>query len=114
MNRALSALSYLVKQAEENNGGSVIAVAHSKFLKVLLSILDDVPLLQGATTQQANCCIDVLDMKRDGSFAVLGQRSNLVGGVISNAPEDFELKVPLGRIVRVNEKRHILDLLESS
>lgn len=110
MTRATSTLSYLVKEAAEN-GGSVIGIAHSKFLKVLLSILDDVPLVQGTTTQQANCCIDVLDMKRDGSVITLGPKSNLVGGrLLSNAPEDFSLSVPAGRIVRVNEKRHLIDL----
>lgn len=109
MNRCTSALTYLVKEAEKN-GGSVIAVSHSKFLKVLLSIMDDVPLIQGATTQQTNCCIDVLDMKRDGSFVTLGPKCNLIGGAMSNAPQDFSLRVPAGRVVRVNEKRHLVDL----
>jgi len=73
-------------------------------------MLEDVPLIQGAATQQENCCIDVLDMKRGESFVTLGPKCNLLGGHMSNAPEDFELQVPAGRVVRVNEKRHLVDL----
>lgn len=109
MNRACSALQFLVKEAEAN-GGSTVAIAHSKFNKILLAILEDVPLIQGAAIQQSNCCFDVLDMKRNEPAVNLGPKSNLFGGPLSNAPEDFLLQVPAGRVIRVNEKRHLEDL----
>ena len=109
MNRACAALSSLVKQAEAN-GGEVAAVAHSKFLKILLAVFEDVPLVQAAAIQQSNCCIDVIDIKRDAPMVILGPKCNLFGGALSNAPDNFELRVPAGRVVRLNERRHLEDL----
>jgi broad specificity phosphatase PhoE len=109
LNRSVTALEELVKEAEAN-GGTVAAVAHSKFLKVLLAVVEDMPLAQAVATQQTNCCIDVLDMKRGAPPITLGPKSNLFGGPISQAPLDFELKVPSGKIMRINEKRHLDDL----
>jgi broad specificity phosphatase PhoE len=102
-------LGALVKEAEEN-GGTVAAIAHSKFLKVLLAVVEDTPLAQIIATQQTNCGINVLDMKRGTPLVILGPRSALFGGSLSNAPNDFELKVPSGKIIRINEKRHLHDL----
>lgn len=103
------ALEALVKEAEAN-GGTVAAIAHSRFLKVLLAVVDDMPLTQAVATQQTNCCIDVLDMKRNAPPIMLGANSNLFGGKNSEAPFDFELKVPSGKVMRINEKRHLEDL----
>mmetsp|Transcript_23656 Transcript_23656/g.42930 ORF Transcript_23656/g.42930 Transcript_23656/m.42930 type:complete len:369 (+) Transcript_23656:1-1107(+) len=109
MERIASSLRFLVKEANEN-GGSVIAISHSKFNRVLLAVMEDKPLIQGAAIQQANCCINVLDLKRDGSTTTLGPKCNLLGGPLSNAPDDFSLQIPVGKVVRVNEKRHLENL----
>lgn len=109
MERIASSLRYLVNEANEN-GGSVIVVSHSKFNRVLLAVMEDKPLIQGAAIQQQNCCVNVLDLKRDGSTTTLGPKCNLLGGPLSKAPQDFSLRVPAGRVARVNEKRHLEDL----
>jgi broad specificity phosphatase PhoE len=109
LNRSVASLGALVKEAEEN-GGTVAAIAHSKFLKVLLAVVQDTPLAEIIATQQTNCCINVLDMKRGAPLTTLGSKSTLFGGSLSNAPNDFELEVPSGKIIRINEKRHLQDL----
>lgn len=95
----------------EINGGSIAAVAHSKFLKVLLAAVQDMPLTIAVTSQQMNGCINVLDMKRNSTLVTtLGPKCNLLGGLLSNAPNDFDLQVPIGKVRRINEKRHLEDL----
>ena len=79
---------------------------------MLLAVVEDMPLAQAVATQQTDCCIDVLDMKRDAPPITLGPKSNLFGGPISQASSDFELKVLSGKIMQINKKCHLDDLLE--
>ena len=97
-------------QAAVANGGAITAISHSTFLRAILAVIQDMPLAQAASTPQKNGCINVVDMKRDGSFVTLGPKSNLFGGPLSQAPSDFELQVPAGRVMRINEIRHLTDL----
>ena len=109
--RAASALDSLVDIAL-NNGGSAIAFSHSTYLRILLALVMDVPLVNAATLEQKNCCINVLDVstkeKRD-----VGPQSNLFGVSSSSsvAPQDFSLRIPYVEVVRVNEIQHLNGLL---
>ena len=98
-------------EAAKGSGGSVAAVTHSRYIRMLLAVVLDESLAESIASQQANCCINVLDMKADGSHREAGPKSPLVGGPLSFAPEDFSLLVPAGNAIRVNECRHLQDLL---
>jgi broad specificity phosphatase PhoE len=96
-----------VDEAAAIGGGSVVAVAHSTYLRMLLATMLDIPLAQAATLEQKNGCINVLDLRRDGATRVVGPKSTVLGGRLSSAPRNFGLEIPKGTVVRVNEKRHL-------
>jgi broad specificity phosphatase PhoE len=103
--RVENALHSLVEQAAESENNCLAAVAHSSYLRVLLLCLQDKSLLEYSIIKQGNCCINVLDLKKNGDTRTLTDRSKLVG---ARAPRDFAMKTPIGNVVRVNEIRHLI------
>jgi broad specificity phosphatase PhoE len=91
----------------------VAAVTHSTYLRMLLAVAQEQPLLLASTTEQKNGCINVVDIRTDGSAKFIGPNSRLfttaaaglVGG--KGAPSDFGLTIPVCQVVRINEKRHL-------
>ena len=109
LTRASSALNALLDVAALN-GGSAIAVTHSTYLRILLCLVLDVPLVESASFDQRNCCINVLDINVK-EMRTVGPKANIFGGKLSVAPRDFSLTVPSGVVVRMNEIRHLEGLL---
>jgi broad specificity phosphatase PhoE len=100
-------LHSLVREAAESENGCLAAVAHSSYLKVLLLCLQDISLFEYSVLKQDNCCINVLDLKKNGATRTLNGKSKLIG---TRVPSDFAMKIPLGKVVRVNENRHLVGL----
>jgi hypothetical protein len=76
---------------------------------MLLALVMDVPLLQAASFEQKNCCINVMDVSFKETVEV-SYKSNLFGGGLSMAPRDFYLTIPKVQIIRMNEVGHLEDL----
>lgn len=110
LTRISLALNSMLEVAASNNGGSVMAVSHSTYLRMLLAMVMDVPLLQAASFEQKNCCINVMDVSLKETVDVT-YKSNLFGGGLSSmAPRDFCLTIPKVKILRINEVGHLDDL----
>ena len=105
LNRAATALSSLGDIAKAN-GGTVLAVSHSTYLRTLLGAVMDVSLAKAATMEQKNGCINVLDVNIEGTTTLLGPKSGLFGGSLSPV-SDFELVLPETHVIRMNEYRHL-------
>ena len=105
LNRAASALSSLADIAK-TNGGTVLAVSHSTYLRTLLGAIMDISLAKAATMEQKNGCINVLDINVEGATAKLGPKSGLFGSSLSPV-SDFDLVLPETHIIRMNEFRHL-------
>ena len=90
--------------------GSVIGISHGVFLRLVLALAMEVPLIESPIFKQNNCCINVLDVSLDETVTI-GPKSNVFGGILSSAPKDFEITIPKVDVVRVNEVRHVKDLL---
>lgn len=106
LKRAASALRTLALVAD-SNGGSVMAVSHSTYLRMLLAIVLEMPLEDAATLVQKNGCINVIDFSRREAFRTLGSNSRMF---LKTAPADFKLHVPKGKVIRINETRHLQDI----
>ena len=107
LTRAASALHSLIDIATQN-GGSAIAISHSTYLRMMLALVMDMPLLQAASFEQKNCCVNVLDVSIK-EMRKVNNYSNLFG-VNSLVPNDFELIVPLVKVIKVNEVDHLAGL----
>jgi broad specificity phosphatase PhoE len=104
--RAVESLRVLTKEANSANG-SVVAVAHSTFLRILIAMVLNEPLAEAGSRKIANGSVSVLDIRKDFQCQTIGPKSSLVGGKLSLAPDDFSLDIPICDVVRVNESRHL-------
>ena len=113
----------MIAKAKYSPSGSCAAVSHSTFLRMLLAVtLHHTSLLQVATMQQANCCINVLDVRRDNDSSPTPSYRHVyddvdnhpTSGVLVNWPTrattQTEAEDPYA-VVRINEKRHLTGLL---
>lgn len=111
LGRAANALTELSTLAA-SSGGSLVAVSHSTYLRMLLATALEMPLAQAAVQlKQENCCVNVLDVNIAGRTRVIGHKSDLFGGKTSLAGRDFELRIPGTTVVMVGESRHLRGLI---
>lgn len=74
---------------------------------MLLALFLGDTLAQGANLKTANGSINVMDVNLRGKTTTIGPKSTLVGGFLSQAPGDFRLEIPVAKVIRVNEIRHL-------
>ena len=111
LRRVASTLNSLVDDyASQSQSRSVAVVSHSTYLRMLLSLVLDTSLLEAASMEQKNCCVNVLDVSLKEKREVLFN-SPVLGGKLSLAPRDFRLVIPKATVVRMNEIRHLEGLL---
>ena len=107
MNRAAESLKLLAKEAEASSG-TLAAVTHSTFLRILVALILDEPLAESASRKLDNCGVTVVDIPKNFSTKRLGTNPSLLGGGrLSQVPKDFELEVPICDVIRINESRHL-------
>ena len=104
--RAAESLNDLTREAKASNG-CVAAVTHSAFLRILLAMVLDESLVEAASRQVVNGGITVIDVPKDTRTRPLKSKPRLLGGPISQVPRDFKLDIPVCKVVRINEKRHL-------
>jgi broad specificity phosphatase PhoE len=104
---ACKALEDLVQEANTANVSCVAAVSHSAFLRVLVGMLLDEPLLKSASRKIYNGSVTVIDIPKNFSSHDLGDKPMLLGGPVSQIPKDFTLEVPTSKIIRINEFNHL-------
>lgn len=106
LNRATDSLQLLVKEAKASDG-TLAAVTHSTFLRILIALILDEPLAESASRKLDNCGVTVVDIPKNFSVKGLGTNPRLLGGSLSQVPKDFELLVPICNVIRINESRHL-------
>ena len=112
LKRAASALEDLSQIAtaapRRSNSNSLVAVSHSAFLRVLLAVVDEQPLVASGLAKIQNAAINVLDISTDGKRQTITNKSRLftgfTGGTSSN---DLQLEFPQTYLIRRNEVRHL-------
>jgi broad specificity phosphatase PhoE len=96
----------LAREAQASNG-CIAAVTHSAFLRILIGMLLDESLVESASRKIVNGGVTVIDIPKDLKTRPLGSKPKLLGGLLSQVPIDFELEIPICKVVRVNEARHL-------
>ena len=113
--RAAEALMELAAAAKKSND-CIVAVSHSTYLRMLLAVVLDEPLLETAARTVSNGSITVIDVKKDLSprssrkLTMKSKMFNGPAGIVqkrSSQEVEFELKLPICNVVRINEVRHL-------
>lgn len=124
--RMEKALTTLMAAASVSVTGSAAAISHSAYLKMLLAAITSTSLVKVSTLEQKNCCINVMDVSREGAAQWLLNNDSFVhrdtngGGSLLLAAGAFSslsmsssswnpLTVP--KVQRINEKRHLIGLV---
>ena len=95
--RAVLTLDQLRKIAMSSSSSSppiMLAVTHSTYLRVLLSLVDDSTLIESALWEIQNGSFNVIDV-------------NVVGKRMLRAKGGLELEMPEAYLIRMNEMRHL-------
>jgi broad specificity phosphatase PhoE len=101
IDHALRSLIWIA--AYESDSGCVAAVTHSSYLRLLLGFVEGFALFS-ATSPQANGGINVIDFPRPVNLGhTNGKTDSIADALLSK-----------GRVVRVNEKRHLLSVTASA
>ena len=91
LTRIRSALNSMIEiAAVETRSSCLAAISHSSYLRLLIGAVDDSTVFS-ASLPQSNCGINVIDFPHPGS---------------KSTTYDHKL-VPSGKVIRVNEKRHL-------
>jgi hypothetical protein len=119
LRRIANAVQSMVETAAfDTANGCLVAVTHSSYLRLLLGAVDGFTTFSAATPL-ANCCINVVDFARpttttsrwEQSLSTLSTPSRRTQSAGSNNDgDDSEIQFPKGRVIRVNEKRHLASI----
>jgi broad specificity phosphatase PhoE len=107
LNRVCEALEKLVNEAKAANVPCVAAVTHSAYLRVLVGMVLNEPLIRSSVRKIRNGSVTVVDVPKDLRSRMIGSKPKLLGGWLSQKPRDFTLSVPLCKTIRINEVRHL-------
>ena len=107
---AVNTLTQAAASSDQCPNRCIVAFTHSTFLRILIAIFKGESLAQVANVKTENGSINVLDVTLTGRTRALGPNSKLVGGLLSQAPNDFQLDIPEATVVRINEVRHLRGL----
>lgn len=107
LSRVCEALETLVNEAKAADVACVAAVTHSAYLRALVGVVLDEPLIQSSVRKIRNGSVTVIDVPKDLRSRALGPKPKLLGGLLSRKPEDFSLSIPVCKAVRINEVRHL-------
>ena len=105
--RACEALEMLVNEAKRADVQCVAAVSHSGYLRLLIGMALNEPLILSTRRKVRNGSVTVIDVQKDLKSQLIGSKPNLLGGILSQKPRDFNLSIPICKIERINETRHL-------
>ena len=113
--RAVQALEQLSAAAVSSSTGtpSILAVSHSTYLRVLLSMVNDTPLAQSAFMKISNGSVNVVDVNVTGKKRPVTLNSGLFGGgrglglLPRGNSGDINVLMPEAYLIRQNEIRHL-------
>ncbi|EJK77415.1 hypothetical protein THAOC_00758 [Thalassiosira oceanica] len=104
LERIAVALETAAAEPRRSNSNSLVAVTHSTFLRVLLAVVDEQPLVASGLAKVENGSINILDINIEGKRQTITNKSRIFTGGSSN---DLQLDFPETQLIRRNEVRHL-------
>ena len=107
LERSVQALESLANVANTSptSQGSLIAVSHSTYLRILLSLVDDAPLAESVLWKINNGSVNVVDVNTEGKRRLVTNKSGIFGGL--KWSNNLQLTMPECHLIRRNEVRHL-------
>ena len=83
----------------------MLAVSHSTYLRILLTLVSDTPLAESALWKINNGSINVVDVNIEGEQRLVSAKSGIFGGL--KRSNGLQLPMPECHLIRRNEVRHL-------
>mmetsp|Transcript_18149 Transcript_18149/g.39076 ORF Transcript_18149/g.39076 Transcript_18149/m.39076 type:complete len:375 (+) Transcript_18149:189-1313(+) len=109
LERAALSLEQLGRMATTSSS-SILAVSHSLYLRVLLSMVNDSPLAESVLWKIRNGSFNVVDINVEGKKRLITSNSGLFGGEIVGklrGSNGLQVEIPEVHLIRRNEVRHL-------
>lgn len=112
LERAVLALEKLGNMATlpSATSSAIIAVSHSAYLRILLSLANGSPLVESTVWKIQNGSVNVVDVNVEGKRKRLTSNSGLFGGKLVGTlrgQNGLNLEMPEAHLIRKNEVRHL-------
>lgn len=111
LERVVISLEELSKMAvSSSKTSSILAVSHSAYLKILISLVADNPLAESVLWKIQNTSVNVVDVNVEGKRRVVTSSSGLFGGELVDklrGSNGIHLDMPEAHLIRRNEARHL-------
>ena len=106
LERAVRSLEDLGKLAATSTSpSSILAVSHSTYLRVMLSLVNDTPLSESALWTIQNGSVNIVDVNVQGERRLVSFRGDFIGRL--RWKNDVLLDMPQAHLIRLNEVRHL-------
>jgi len=105
--QALEELANIASSTSTTQSSSILAVSHSTYLRVLLSLANDSPLAETALWKIENGSVNVVDVNIEGKRRL---RTGIFGGALVDrlrGNNELHLDMPEAHLIRRNEVRHL-------
>ncbi|KAL7543100.1 hypothetical protein ACHAXR_012419 [Thalassiosira sp. AJA248-18] len=111
LERAAQTLDELSMMAmSSTSSSSILAVSHSAYLRILLSLVGDTPLVESVLWKIQNGSVNVVDVNVEGKRTLVTSNSGIFGGEIVGklkGSNGLKLEMPEAHLIRRNEARHL-------
>ena len=110
LERSIQAIEKLSKMAKFSSTASILAVSHSTYLRILLSLVGGVPLAETFSWRIQNGSINIVDVNVKGKRQLLTSTSGIFGGEfigVLRGSNGLQLDMPVTHLIRKNEVRHL-------
>jgi broad specificity phosphatase PhoE len=107
LERAVQSLETLGKVAAtfSSQQGSTLAVSHSTYLQILLSLVAEAPLAESMLRKINNGSVNAVDVNVKGKKRLVSSEYGIFSGV--KWSNDLQLTMPECHLIRRNEVRHL-------
>ena len=96
LQRAVKSLDELAKLAVSSSSSSILAVSHSTYLRILLSMVSDKPLAESALWKIENGSVNIVDVNVEHKRQMI-----------------TSIDMPQAHLIRLNEVRHLQGIIMS-
>lgn len=113
--RAGQALEELSQIAANTSSSSILAVSHSTYLRILLSLVNDSPLAEAVLWKVRNGAANVVDINIEGKRRLVTSNSGIFGGAIIGrlrGDNTLQIDIPETHLIRRNEVRHLEGMMD--
>ena len=110
LERSVKTIEELSKMAKSSSTSSILAISHSTYLRILLSMVGGVSLVETTFWKMENGSVNVVDVNVKGKRQIVTSTSGILSGDfigVFRGSNGLQMDMPEVHMIRTNEVRHL-------